>query len=158
MRTRIQYYKCVDCGCSFTESEKDYIIEDCGECFGIPSQERIPVCPHCHSSDIADAKECIRCGEVHTEEEMSGELCNGCKKELIEKYRRDIGVCLHIFSGDCVTVKIPRYCAEALGEDGVAELIANYFHARPEFDAIDYIEEDEDWFCELAADYEGEVI
>ena len=72
------------------------ICHDCGELFEDPktvieyhpygmgyAPEEHYVCPHCESSDIAEAKQCKRCGEYFAELE-DDDLCDLCYGEMYE--------------------------------------------------------------------------
>ena len=78
-------YKCKDCGSVFEDEEavkKQYWegSDDCGH------YVNYYVCPECGSDEIAEAKECHKCGLYEIEEEMEEELCLYCQRQAMQKW------------------------------------------------------------------------
>jgi DNA-directed RNA polymerase subunit RPC12/RpoP len=69
-----------------------YRCEDCGELFETPFEyeERdvgymADLCPHCHSDEIEEVKECKFCGEYAGYLTIDG-FCNACCKNTKRKF------------------------------------------------------------------------
>ena len=75
-------YKCCECGNLFEEGEQAVWYENQGECHGVTAMERFSGCPLCHY-DYEEVHQCEKCGDWHSEDELTEGICDDCLKDSI---------------------------------------------------------------------------
>lgn len=75
-------FKCCECGHLFEEGEQDVWYENQGECHGVTAMERFSGCPLCHY-DYEEVHQCEKCGDWHSEDELTEGICDDCLKDSI---------------------------------------------------------------------------
>lgn len=78
-------YRCYECGKTFKEPARNYVISDY---WGVPKTDTVKVCPLCGSRDLLTQKyTCALCKEPIFEGDIYYEACDGERycEDCIEK-------------------------------------------------------------------------
>ena len=71
---------CCDCGLTFSEPGRAF--DRVGERYS--DGYYISTCPHCGSTEIEEAEECICCNDLKLPSEINYGLCDDCKEEIMQ--------------------------------------------------------------------------
>ena len=74
-------YQCEKCKRDFDEAER-WIEERVGDSCLYSYH-----CPYCKSEDFGEAKECSKCGQEYSENELACGICPECQKKIDVKVR-----------------------------------------------------------------------
>lgn len=78
---------CKDCGYVFDDSDAEVIREDPSPAgISLPTgYYEYPVCPECGSDYLADAEECMFCGDEYDKDELIDGACRDCASSLRDR-------------------------------------------------------------------------
>lgn len=139
-------FKC-ECGHVFDSDEFGKYEEVHGEIFYC--------CPMCHSTNVEEAIECARCGELFTLDEVQEGLCGICKDELISEYIFNPLKCYNLSKAknDRQPIKINGLLTSIFTEEQIEEILLKQLEAFKDLIVVDcksYIYQDLSWFLENA--------
>lgn len=70
------------CECELLFSDPDRAFDRVGERYS--DGYYVSVCPHCGSTEIEEAEECIYCHDLKLPSELNNGLCDVCKEEIMQ--------------------------------------------------------------------------
>lgn len=110
-------FKCVTCGEVFDtpETKSSYLCE-CGES---SVYEGYGVCPNCQSDEFEEAQKCEVCGEYMLEDEIFGDVCEGC----IQQYENDIQGCYELSQNEAEEISINAFLCTMFTTQEIEELL-----------------------------------
>ena len=155
-------FVCLHCGHSFEEAHNRYNRR------WSDSDDSEQYCPNCGSEDIEEAEQCSICGEWHSEDALSGGVCEKCldkhatienaikwgedEREEAEKFMKYHSIrpsqadCLIPINGFLAYVYTPSEIDEILRKD--FESLRKDFPAKAQEYASNYITDDPSAFAE----------
>jgi hypothetical protein len=141
-------YKCLSCGHIFEEGEQSYYEDKHG--LENPPFERVVCCPIC-GGVYEETERCKICGCECLEEELNSEICDVC----VDKYSRDIDICLKIGEKDTETVELNCFLAFVFDKEYIEKLLLRELNdlrkcakSLLEMDCEKFVEMDRCWFAE----------
>ena len=135
-------YKCYDCGEVF--ESPDSHEEGRGEFWGVSCSETVSDCPNC-GGDYEEAFRCEKCGEYFFEDEMHGDMCDGC----IDAYKYNVDVCYEIGAEDTEEIKINGFLVAMFDTAEIESILYNHLkNANKEIDCSPFIDDDRSWFAD----------
>jgi hypothetical protein len=138
-------YKCYECGRTFEDGE-ECIITEMHNLDG-PPYEVYKACPFC-GQDYSEAIECAVCGEICTDEEGKGGICDEC----FDKYANDFEACYNFAIGTDCKVPINDAIAYAFDPSDINDILKKYIKEHNlDINWRKFAEENEDSFRESIA-------
>lgn len=140
---------CLNCGEVFDENNIGNTTENRGYYGDEKCSAKISCCPIC-AGEYEEAAQCKICGEYHPKDDLTGGVCEEC----LDDYRRDFDVCykISVDARETQKVNINRLIYHLLGVEEINNTLAEYIRTNMNgVDCSEYIEEDEEWFCEKLA-------